>query len=207
MLDPITKILFAVSTGALVPVILALLAMAAWTLLLLGGLLSELLARAAARRALTAARSGLHGRDPHAAARQLAHAAAHLPPAGFLTRYLQSCWTPAEDDVTASRTVDDIELAMLRATARLSAAARLGPMLGLAGTLIPLGPGLVSMARGDVAGLAAQLVIAFSTTIVGLLVGVIAFSCAHIRRGWYAGDLADILFLEDIRSENRRAAA
>lgn len=207
MLDPVSKILFVVSSSTLIPVILALLGLAVWVLLLLGGVLSECLARVSARRTLGTGLAALRGSDPQSAARRVAGRARGLSAGGFLCRYLKTCWAADATDPAAAKTVDDIELEMQRATANLFTVARLGPMLGLAGTLIPLGPGLVSLARGDVAGLANQLVIAFSTTIVGLLIGVIAFGCAHVRRGWYARDLADILFLEDVRSRSEWVAA
>ncbi|HCH61165.1 MAG: flagellar motor protein MotA [Deltaproteobacteria bacterium] len=63
--------------------------------------------------------------------------------------------------------------------------ARTGPMLGLMGTLIPLGPGLAALGRGDVAVLAQAVTVAFDTTVMGLLVGVLAFVTGRLRRRWY----------------------
>lgn len=63
--------------------------------------------------------------------------------------------------------------------------ARIGPMLGLMGTLIPLGPGLAALGRGDVAVLAQAVTVAFDTTVMGLLVGILAFSTGRLRRRWY----------------------
>jgi hypothetical protein len=63
--------------------------------------------------------------------------------------------------------------------------ARTGPMLGLMGTLIPLGPGLAALGRGDVAILAQAVTVAFDTTVMGLLVGVLAFITGRLRRRWY----------------------
>lgn len=67
---------------------------------------------------------------------------------------------------------------------RVRALVRLGPSLGLAGTLIPLGPGLLALSEGDLGTLAGQLVLAFSTTVIGLLIGgvgyVVALSRAHL---------------------------
>lgn len=63
--------------------------------------------------------------------------------------------------------------------------ARSGPILGLMGTLIPLGPGLNALGQGNLDQLATALSVAFDTTVVGLLVGLTAYSCARIRRRWY----------------------
>jgi len=68
---------------------------------------------------------------------------------------------------------------------RSDAVARLGPMLGLMGTLIPLGPGLEALAMGDVAQLARQMTVAFDTTVVGLAAGVLGFAVGRLRRRWY----------------------
>ena len=58
---------------------------------------------------------------------------------------------------------------------------RLGPLLGLAGTLIPLGPGLMALSQGNLGELSAQLVVAFSTTVVGLLIGGVSYLIAMAR--------------------------
>lgn len=63
--------------------------------------------------------------------------------------------------------------------------ARAGPMLGLMGTLIPLGPGLSALGRGDVAALAQAVTVAFDTTVLGLFVGIFAFALGRARRRLY----------------------
>lgn len=68
--------------------------------------------------------------------------------------------------------------------------ARTGPMLGLMGTLIPLGPGLAALGRGDVAVLAQAVTVAFDTTVLGLLVGVVGFVLGRLRRRWYDAALS-----------------
>ncbi|MDH5233220.1 MAG: MotA/TolQ/ExbB proton channel family protein [Gammaproteobacteria bacterium] len=62
---------------------------------------------------------------------------------------------------------------------------RTGPMLGLMGTLIPLGPGLAGLGQGDVKVLADAVTIAFDTTVIGLLAGAIGFVISRLRRRWY----------------------
>src|SRR5690606_15360765 len=63
--------------------------------------------------------------------------------------------------------------------------ARLGPMLGLMGTLIPLGPGLAALGRGELDLLAQAVTVAFNTTVLGLLAGIIGFVLGRLRRRWY----------------------
>ena len=63
--------------------------------------------------------------------------------------------------------------------------ARLGPIFGLLGTLIPLGPGIVAMGQGDTYTLSRSLLTAFDTTILGLISAAVAMVVSMIRRGWY----------------------
>ena len=62
---------------------------------------------------------------------------------------------------------------------------KLGPMFGLLGTLIPLGPGIIALGQGDTLTLSQSLMTAFDTTIAGLIVAAIAIVISTIRRGWY----------------------
>lgn len=63
---------------------------------------------------------------------------------------------------------------------------KIAPLMGLMGTLIPLGPGIVAMGRGDVSLLSNSLLVAFDTTIAGLVVAIVALVVSRIRRTWYA---------------------
>ncbi len=62
---------------------------------------------------------------------------------------------------------------------------RIAPMLGLMGTLIPLGPGLAALGDGELRILTTAMTIAFDTTILGLLVGIVGFILGRFRRRWY----------------------
>lgn len=62
---------------------------------------------------------------------------------------------------------------------------RLCPMLGLMGTLIPLGPGLSALGDGELSILTTAMTLAFDTTVMGLLGGIIGFVLGRLRRRWY----------------------
>ncbi|MDD6155080.1 MAG: MotA/TolQ/ExbB proton channel family protein [Eubacteriales bacterium] len=62
---------------------------------------------------------------------------------------------------------------------------RLGPMFGLLGTLVPLGPGLMALGKGDTAVLSKSLLIAFDTTAAGVVIAAVAFVIYQIRKNWY----------------------
>ena len=62
---------------------------------------------------------------------------------------------------------------------------KVAPMFGLLGTLIPLGPGLIALGQGDTKTLSESLLIAFDTTVAGLVSGAIAYVIAAIKSHWY----------------------
>ncbi|KAB3548116.1 MAG: MotA/TolQ/ExbB proton channel family protein [ANME-2 cluster archaeon] len=90
------------------------------------------------------------------------------------------------------RMFGDYEIAMAKKLETTRLLATVGPMLGLMGTLIPLGPALMGLAEGNVEQLASNLVIAFATTVLGLFSGAVGFSLTMIRRRWYQQDINDI---------------
>jgi biopolymer transport protein ExbB/TolQ len=63
--------------------------------------------------------------------------------------------------------------------------ARIAPMLGLLGTLIPLGPGILALGTGDVQSLSTAILTAFDTTSLGLMIAGFALIVSAIRKRWY----------------------
>ena len=74
---------------------------------------------------------------------------------------------------------------------------RIGPTLGLMGTLIPMGPGLAALGAGDINTLASSLTVAFNTTIVGIGSGALCYVIGKIRSEWYDRYLSDLDALID----------
>ncbi len=68
---------------------------------------------------------------------------------------------------------------------RNNTAAKIAPMLGLMGTLIPLGPGIGALSSGNITQLGSSLIIAFDTTVAGLAAAAVCLVIAKIRRNWY----------------------
>jgi len=75
---------------------------------------------------------------------------------------------------------------------------RVGPSLGLIGTLIPMGTGLAALSQGDMTKLSTDLVIAFTTTVVGLAIGITAYFFYTIRRRWIEEDIKNIELATEI---------
>lgn len=73
--------------------------------------------------------------------------------------------------------------------------AKLGPMFGLLGTLIPLGPGIVALGTGDVQTLSNSMEMAFDTTIAGVLSAAVCSVLTMIRKRWYNRNMQNIQLL------------
>lgn len=83
------------------------------------------------------------------------------------------------------RLVSEEESYYGRITGRNNMAARVAPMLGLMGTLIPLGPGIQALGNADTAALSSSLLVAFDTTVAGLVVAAVCLVVGKLRSRWY----------------------
>ncbi|PCJ31707.1 MAG: flagellar motor protein MotA [Gammaproteobacteria bacterium] len=81
--------------------------------------------------------------------------------------------------------MEGLERLATRRIERSDFLARIAPMLGLMGTLIPLGPGLSALGSGELSILTTAMSVAFDTTVLGLLIGIAGFVLGRVRRRWY----------------------
>ncbi|MBI4177839.1 MotA/TolQ/ExbB proton channel family protein [bacterium] len=65
---------------------------------------------------------------------------------------------------------------------------RISPMLGLMGTLIPMGQALAALAEGEMDKMANALIIAFTTTVVGLFIAGVAYVLSQYKARWTSQD-------------------
>ena len=102
--------------------------------------------------------------------------------------------------------LDQEEFRASKVLSKTDILAKLGPVLGLMGTLIPLGPGLAALGQGDVRGLSEAVIIAFDTTVAGIAAGAVAALISKVRRRWYEQDLGNMeLLLELVVGGETRA--
>ncbi len=88
-------------------------------------------------------------------------------------------------EALARQLISDEEARYRKITRVTDIIARVAPMFGLMGTLIPLGPGLIALGQGDTKTLSDSLLIAFDTTVAGLISGAISYVVSGIRKNWY----------------------
>ena len=80
-----------------------------------------------------------------------------------------------DDPAFAGLVISEIETKARKATDRIKIGIRISPILGLMGTLIPMGPALKGLTSGSLDVVSENLFIAFSTTVIGLLLGGICY--------------------------------
>jgi len=91
-------------------------------------------------------------------------------------------------------TREDLELRAAKELEFLRITTRIGPMLGLVATMIPMGPALKALANGNVQGISENLIIAFTAVIFSLLAASITFWIASVRKQWM---IEEIRFIEN----------
>ena len=195
-MELLTRALYLLSTSLLVPVIVLLLILFARSLLLAGRTYGAWLSRLRFRSALRPLLDRLDRDNVEALLRD-----AELP--------VEPRWKPAigrlldhgRSAAQREKALADFEAGCETDLAAARSMARLGPMLGLMGTLIPMGPALVGLAAGDIAAMAENLQVAFSTTVVGLFVGGIGFAVQQAKQRWHAEALNDLEFVSGLIGE------
>jgi biopolymer transport protein ExbB/TolQ len=201
----IEQAIFDVSRSLEVPVlILALLALAA-VIVEIGAFAVEL--RARQRRhfptlsaAAAGARESVDSGDRERAAFDLSAVAWSTAMAGTLDVIADQAGERGADTRLAKALADfDAQ----RRLARTRLLVRAGPALGLMGTLIPLSPALSGLAAGKVDQLSHNLRIAFSVTVLGLLIGAVAFALSLYRDRIYGQDLSDLEYVAAVLTDDR----
>lgn len=203
----IDEVIFHVASVLEIPVlILALLALAL-VIFELGSYVVEIVGRRKRRFATLSAdaeraRQALLVGDRQAAER----AVADVPRSPAMARTLSFIVARARTeggDHQLNKALADFDFDSQRRLARTRLLVRAGPALGLMGTLIPLSPALTGLANGNTAALSNNLRVAFSVTVVGLLIGAVAFGLSLSRDRMYGQDLSDLEYLAAIISDPR----
>ncbi len=199
------KGIYLLSTNLLYPVIILLLTLIAWSLISLGGFLYEWRTRdrdfASLERGAFKARALLDDNQLDEAFELLCTSCSTNyihefinAISRFRTLYSNSNLMRAK----VEKLLQDIETDMEKRLEKSRFVTRAGPMLGLMGTLIPMGPALLALAGGDIKTLANNLIIAFGTTVVGLAAGLVGYTITIVRSRWYEQDMSDMEYLAEI---------
>lgn len=182
----ITNVLFLIANSLLMPVILLLIGLFVHALLSLGGFYGHYLRRLKEQKRIEELFAAIEKRG------DAGSDWARLPADSFFGHYADRLREAGDRPHLAERILDDAQDEAEVALARHRLPMRLGPMLGLMATLIPLGPALSALGSGEIAEMALNLQIAFSTTVVGVLVGGVGLFVHTNKRRWLHRDLAHL---------------
>ena len=203
----IDQVIFHVASALQVPVLILALCALAVVIFELGSFGVEL--RGRTRRSFEAlsagaarARSALLAGDrpaATAAVRALPRSPAMAATLDFIVDHAR---TPAGEH-QLNKALADFDFDAQRRLGRTRVLVRAGPALGLMGTLIPLSPALTGLANGNTTALSQNLRVAFSVTVVGLLIGAVAFGLSLSRDRMYSQDLSDLQYVAAVISDPR----
>lgn len=169
-LDHIRELMHVVANVLVWPVLLGLLGLAAAMIFALGAFIGEAWARK-------------RGRFPARSRTELALdaiAGAHAGNPGL--------------DLLLGQELQKDERLRWRSLSRLRLAVRVGPSLGLMGTLIPMSAALQGLAEGNLPSLASNMVTAFAATVIGLTISVTAYLISAARESWVRADMEALAF-------------
>lgn len=193
----ISDILFWISTGLLVPVIVLLIFFFGRSLLLIGSFFGQYLAIRRTEMLIKKELDGLNKETVMTLSERLPKNNPSLV-VTYINRML-------EKDSTAQRQylIAEFEIEADKDLSTSKTLSKMGPMLGLMGTLIPLGPALVGLSTGDIGSMAYNMQVAFATTVVGLFAAAIGFITQQVKQRWYLQDMTNLELIAELLNEKQ----
>ncbi len=193
----ITDILYWISTGLLVPVVVLLIFFFFRALLLIGSFFGQYMMMRRTSSLISKELDQLNKDN----VRNLAEVLPKKNPS-LAVIYINRLLT-TDSLAMRQRLLSDYEIASEKEISISKTLIKMGPMLGLMGTLIPMGPALVGLSTGDIASMAYNMQVAFSTTVIGLFSAAIGFITLQAKQRWYLQDLTNLEFIAELLKENQ----
>ncbi len=179
----------AVSAGLQIPTIIILLCLVALTVVLLGSLVVEYFTeRKQLSGSIPELIDALQGKDARGLASVIENSGLLRRQKAAVLEVVKRDGLPSETRVALARKLLLDEEKHYVGRVRVSdLISKIAPMFGLMGTLIPLAPGLIALGQGDTKTLSDSLLIAFDTTVAGLISAAVSLFISSVRKSWYAG--------------------
>jgi len=199
-MNAISDILFWISTGLLVPVIVLLIILFLRSIILIGGFFGQYLSIRKTEKMLRTNMEGLTTENVGELIEQLP-----LKSNSLAIKYMREILNASDSPAHVQRLLANFEIAADKDLSLPKMLTKMGPILGLMGTLIPMGPALVGLSTGDIASMAYNMQVAFATTVVGLFASGIGFITQQVKQRWYLQDLTNLEFIAELLNEKRNA--
>ena len=181
-MELISNMLFWLSNGMLIPDIIFLLFFFIKALLMIGGFYGTYIAR-------TKINDKLNREIGKTGVEEFLDTLPEGNGKSKLLEYLRKIKAAPQDRALREKLLGDYEIAADKELGQSKLLVKIGPMLGLMGTLIPMGPALVGLATGDIGSMAYNMQVAFATTVVGIVIGAIGFITLQVKQRWVADDM------------------
>lgn len=197
-MNTISNILYWISTGLLVPVIVLLIFFFVRALILIGAFFGQYLGE---KKNEVPLRDKIKELTPST----LPRFADALPDKSnsLLAVYVKKIIAAGGSDARIDLFLSEYEIQADKNIATSKVLTKMGPILGLMGTLIPMGPALVGLATGDIASMAYNMQVAFATTVVGLVVSAIGFVTQQVKERWAVRNLTILEYLAEIVKQSQ----
>ena len=195
-MNAISDIMFWISTGLLVPVIVLLILLFFRSLLLVGSFFGQYVSIRKTDKLIREQMETLHVNN-------VDHFAEKLPEKSnsLVVMFMKRILAEQRNKAQVQRLLANFEIAADKDLAISKTLTKLGPILGLMGTLIPMGPALVGLSTGDIASMAYNMQVAFATTVIGLEAGAIGFLTQQVKQRWYLQDMTNLECLVEVLNE------
>ncbi|MBD5237029.1 MAG: MotA/TolQ/ExbB proton channel family protein [Bacteroidales bacterium] len=197
-MNVISNILYWISTGLLVPVIVLLIYFFLRSIILIGGFFGQYMTEKKTAAILDKKVKEINPSNIND------FLASFSDKKGILViDYLNEIYKSADSPARLDMLVSEYELAAEKNIATSKILTKMGPILGLMGTLIPMGPALVGLATGDIASMAYNMQVAFATTVVGLVVSAIGFITQQTKERWALHNLMILDFITETLKDKK----
>ena len=197
-MDVISNVLNWISTGLLVPVIVLLILFFIRALLLIGSFFGQYMAMRKTERFLKVEMDQLTAENLEEFKNKLPQKSNSL-----VMAYLKQIISKEQSPAHVQKLLSDFEIDADKDLSTSKTMTKMGPMLGLMGTLIPMGPALAGLASGDIASMAYNMQVAFATTVVGLFISATGFVTQQIKQRWYLQDMINLEFFTELLKEKK----
>lgn len=192
-METISNVLFWISNGLLVPDIVLLILLFCKSLLLVGGFFGQYINIRKTDKLVHDEIESLRTSGVEAFRKKLPE---KNPSA--VVAFAKKLLDAGTDRALKDKLLSEFEIYADKDMAWPRYLAKLGPMLGLMGTLIPMGPALVGLSTGDIGSMAYNMQVAFATTVVGMVSAAIGYFTEQVKQRWYLRDLTALQYLSDV---------
>ena len=195
-MDNISQILFLVSDSLLIPDIIVLLVLFVRALFLVGSFYNQYITKYKNERQL---RPILNQLTPE----RMEELQAALPEKdnSLYIKYLRAILDRPADDTYADYMITNFENEAEKDVVTSKLLAKVGPVLGLIGTLIAMSPALTGLSQGDISTMASNMQVVFATTVVGLVVSLVGLVTLQFKQRWYAKEVNQLDYITRIRNQ------